>query len=86
MWVSLGGELDLKGRRVAQRSMADEPPKDLVQTPDLTERAESAKRERDARLTAALRNNLRRRNPTERKISERPGVAGATENDRNENG
>lgn len=59
--------------------MADEP----KQTPELTqERAAAAKRERDARLTAALRNNLRRRNPTERKISERPGVAGATENDR----
>jgi hypothetical protein len=78
------------GRRVAQRGMADEPQKAPVQTPDvtdgLTEKTQAAKRDREQRLTAALRNNLRRRNPTERKISERPGVAGAAENDRDKNG
>jgi hypothetical protein len=66
--------------------MADEPQQTPVQTPDVTDRADAAKREREERLTAALRNNLRRRNPTERKISERPGVAGAAKNDRDENG
>lgn len=70
--------------------MADEPQKDPVQTPKEnegpTDRAEAAKRQREERLTAALRINLRRRNPTERKISERPGVKGASEKDRDENG
>jgi len=82
----LSAKLDLKGRRVAQRGMADEP----TQTPELneglTDRAEVAKRARDERLTAALRNNLRRRNPTERKISERPGVKGVPQNDQDKNG
>jgi len=65
------------GRRVAKPSMADEPakPKSDV-TPNLTDRAQAAKAEREERLRAALRNNLRRRNPTERKISERPGLKG----------
>ena len=66
--------------------MADEPKQMPQVTEGPTERAEAARRKRDERLTAALRNNLRRRNPTERKISERPGVAGATENDRDKNG
>lgn len=51
--------------------MADEP---IKPKPDLTDRAREAKRERDARLAGALRDNLRRRKPPERKISERPGV------------
>ena len=66
--------------------MADEPQNRSGQTPILTDRAEAAKREREQRLTAALRNNLRRRNPTERKISERPGVKGSAENDQDKNG
>jgi hypothetical protein len=66
--------------------MADEPHETPRQTPNATDRTEAAKRARDERLTAALRNNLRRRNPTERKISERPGVAGATQNDQDEHG
>jgi hypothetical protein len=80
------GALDLKGRRVAQRGMVDEPKETPRQAPNVTDRADAAKRARDERLTAALRNNLRRRNPTERKISERPGVAGVTQNDQDEHG
>ncbi|MCD6073564.1 MAG: hypothetical protein K0Q70_447 [Rhodospirillales bacterium] len=72
--------------------MADEP----KQTPEVTEgvtdraqeraqeRALAAQRERAERLAGALRKNLRRRNPTERKISERPGVAGAQTKDQAE--
>jgi hypothetical protein len=68
--------------------MADEP----KQTPEVTEgvtdraqeRAVAAQRERAERLAGALRKNLRRRNPTERKISERPGVAGAQTKDQAE--
>jgi len=82
----LSPKLDLEGRRVAQRGMADEPKQTPKVTEGPTDRAEAARRERDERLTAALRTNLRRRNPTERKISERPGVKGASENDRDENG
>jgi hypothetical protein len=44
----------------------------------------AAQRERAERLAGALRKNLRRRNPTERKISERPGVAGAQTKDQAE--
>jgi hypothetical protein len=65
--------------------MAEEPGKPKSK-PDVTERAEAAKAERAERLTAALRNNLRRRNPTERKISERPGVKGANREDQDNNG
>jgi hypothetical protein len=80
------GALDLKGRRVAQRGMVDEPQETPRQAPNVTDSADAAKRARDERLTAALRNNLRRRNPTERKISERPVVAGVTQNDQDEHG
>ena len=66
--------------------MADEPLKETGQAPNPTDRAEAAKREREERLTAALRNNLRRRNPTERKISERPGVKGVTKSDQDTHG
>jgi hypothetical protein len=63
--------------------MADETGKP---EPDVTNRAETAKAARAERLAGALRNNLRRRNPTERKISERPGVKGAPQTDQDENG
>jgi hypothetical protein len=66
--------------------MADE----FKQTPEviegMTDRAEAAQRERADRLAGALRKNLRRRNPTERKISERPGVAGAQIKDQDKDG
>jgi len=65
--------------------MAEEPGKPKSK-PNVTDRAEAAKAERADRLTAALRNNLRRRNPTERKISERPGVKGANQEDRDSDG
>ena len=63
--------------------MADEPGKSK---PNATDRAEAAQREREARLAGALRNNLRRRKPPERKISERPGVKGADSKDQDPHG
>ena len=65
--------------------MAEEPGKPKS-VPNVTENAQAAKAERASRLTAALRENLRRRNPTERKISERPGVKGANQEGRDKDG
>ena len=63
--------------------MADEP---LKPKPELTDRAREAKSERDARLAGTLRDNLRRRKPPERKLSERPGVKNGDRKDQPSDG
>lgn len=66
--------------------MVDESKPDQKSRPNVTERAEAAQRARAARLAGALRTNLRRRNPTDYKISERPGVRNADNKDQESDG
>jgi hypothetical protein len=66
--------------------MADEPQQPNTPQPSVTDRAAAQKREREERLRAALRTNLRRRNPSDYKISERPGMVDAGKKDQDKDG